>query len=205
MLINAKIAEPAPILASARQAWDSQLSAADRPTGIAPTTSRRRDKKKTDEQQLEPFRLTPPPRPQQHLESKLQQQLVSFFRSSVSETDAILAAIPNGGPRKGIIGILVAEGMLSGWPDLIMLIRGGIAVGIEVKLAKAFGQQKTGLTGEQPKLFPKLRALGHRVYVVRTLEELWAIVDHYAVPHRFRPTSVRRLPPGSLPPTALLD
>ncbi len=131
--------------------------------------------------------------------------MVSFFRQAVSTSDALLVAVPNGGPRKGVIGILVAEGMLAGWPDLILVLRDGRTIWLEVKLDKAAGQEKTYLKPEQRDIHAQLRALNHPVYVIRSLEDLWAVVDHYGVRHRFRPAGLPRRPALSNEPLGLLQ
>ncbi len=191
---------------SARQAWDSlPPTTSNGPGGSAPPISKRptKPKKRLAQDNLK-FQLTAPAAPHRHLESNLQQAMVDFFRRAVSKRDALLVAVPNGGPRKGVIGILVAEGMLAGWPDLMLLLRDGRTVWLEVKIDDGPGQEKTYLKPRQREVHTEIRALNHPVYVIRSLADLWAVVDHYGVPHRIRPAGLPR--PAARPnePLALL-
>jgi hypothetical protein len=79
--------------------------------------------------------------------------------------------------------LLTAMGVLSGWPDLALVLPEGRVHWIEVKLADTREHGRTELSRDQREIHSRLVSYDHAVSVVRTGEEFWSIVDHYAVPH----------------------
>lgn len=96
--------------------------------------------------------------PTEHVE---QSQFVAWFRSAYP--GFLIFAIPNGEYRAMTVAKrLKAEGVLSGIPDLCVLMPGASAVFIEMK------RQKGGLLSEnQKKVIPKINKLGFVVLVCK--------------------------------------
>lgn len=96
--------------------------------------------------------------------------------------DMLIAHVPNGAHLAGDstarfkqMGALLGDGLKRGWPDLICVWRGGVAL-LEVK--RPGGR----LTGEQPALHAQLAAIGHAPEVVTSPGEAFAaLVDRGAV------------------------
>lgn len=100
----------------------------------------------------------------EHLE---QVEFVKWFNGVEKFRDLILFAIPNGGKR-GIktASKLKLEGVLSGTPDIQILLPNGKSVFIEMK------KQKGGkLSPEQIDFISKSQSLGHTVIVANGCNE----------------------------------
>lgn len=81
-----------------------------------------------------------------------------------------IAHVPNGAHLKGDAGPLLGDGMAPGFPDLIALWQGGMAL-IEVK------REKGGrLSPAQIKTHADLADIGHPVAVVRSALEAQAVL-----------------------------
>lgn len=118
---------------------------------------------------------------------KLQCVLVRQFGKVVNRADARLMMVPNGAwhtANDDTRRRLQAMGLIPGAPDLVLLVRGGRLVWIEVKLYRTIDHEFTDLDDTQRDFHAELRALGFVVEVVRSLDELWAIVERERVPHR---------------------
>lgn len=117
--------------------------------------------------------------------------LVRRFRRYVMPWDAVLALVANGEYRPPeTLDLLDAMGLENGITDLVMVAAGGLTCWIEVKLAKTSEHPRSDLTPDQRELHDTWTYMGHILRVVRSLEELWAVVEEFNVPHRPWPRPV---------------
>jgi hypothetical protein len=124
-------------------------------------------------------------------ERRLQILLVRRFRRYVMPWDAVLAMVANGEYRPAeTLDLLDAMGLERGITDLVMVAARGLTCWIEVKLEKTLEHTRTDLTQTQRELHDTWAYMGHVMRVVRSLEELWAIVEEFAIPHRPWPRPV---------------
>lgn len=147
-----------------------------------------------------PRRTAGPARPRtvrqrqpQHEESDLQITIVEWFDRFVAPSgSAFLYAVPNGERRDALTGgILKAQGVRPGVADLVLLCREGLSVYVELKLPKrvthGVEREKTYLSPNQQAFRDKVKDLGFRYCVVRSLEEFVFLMDELGLPVRARP------------------
>ncbi len=111
-----------------------------------------------------------------HIESRLQQACVKWFRIQHRNYGSLLFAVPNGGARSGAeASILIGEGVVSGVSDLILLVgrKGFNALCIEMKRP---GGKQTEL---QKAWQAEAEAGGSKYQVVDTLEGFIELVNWY--------------------------
>ncbi len=120
--------------------------------------------------------------------------MVLYFATTVPAGSALLFAVPNGEYRDGKTARMLSgpakedllpddaylvpagQGVLSGAPDLILLTRPGVTTLIEVKVPKE-GEKKAGVLSHVQKIFHAAAAiLGHKIYVVRSVDEFDALL-----------------------------
>jgi hypothetical protein len=104
-------------------------------------------------------------------ETSLQAECVRYMRNDLRVVYGTFFSIPNEGKR-GVINAsrMLAQGLLSGIPDLCWLID-GTAVFFELK-------SKKGTTTPKQKLIHKnLIELGYEVHVIKTFDEFRNIVS----------------------------
>ena len=110
-------------------------------------------------------------------EEQLHRAVVDLLR--IYENRGLLAFchMGNGGRRsKAEAGIFRALGVRAGVPDLLVWADGGRGFGVELKAG-------TGkLSPAQTFWHATLETLGHRVYVVRSLDEMEAVLRAEGVP-----------------------
>lgn len=101
-----------------------------------------------------------------HAESQIQRAIVAALRAR----GLVCFAIPNGGARRHIeAAIMKGEGVQAGVPDLCVPMPAARTVWLEVKA----GRNKP--TAAQDAMHARLRLLGHRVEVVRSVDEAMAV------------------------------
>lgn len=156
-------------------------------------------------------------------EDTLQHELVAFHASAVPQDEAILFAVPNGEKRDPITaarlsGISAAnrdlmpedqalrpagQGVLPGVSDLIVLLKGGRTLLVEVKIpvitvppswvklaagAVRTVLHKAGVLSKAQRRFREgASKLGHEYWVVRTLEDYADLLERFGVRLRCRP------------------
>lgn len=104
-------------------------------------------------------------------EDQLQASIVTALR--VRYRDAIVAALPNGGFRtKAEAGILKRTGTLAGMPDLVVALPDGRTCWLEVKTDAG------RVSPAQAEMHYRLTSLGHSVFLVRSIEDATAAVNH---------------------------
>jgi hypothetical protein len=94
------------------------------------------------------------------------------------------SAIDHGAGKlsKRAAGMMKARGVHRGLPDFIVLTNGWHVLGIELKAGK--GQ----LSDAQQLVAREWQMLGHGYYVVRSLEDVQRLLEHWGVPLRRRMT-----------------
>lgn len=115
-----------------------------------------------------------------HLESKMQQNCVLWFRMQYPELAPLLFAVPNGGKRTIIEAqILKREGVMSGVADLILLVprHGYASLCIEMKTKD--GKQSSA----QKEWQKKAETHGNKYLVVRSVDEFVFVVRAYLNNH----------------------
>lgn len=101
-----------------------------------------------------------------HAESQIQRAIVAALRAH----GLTVFAIPNGGARSHIeAAIMKGEGVQAGVPDLCVPLPSGKTTWLEVKA----GRNKP--TALQDAMHARLRMLGHRVEVVRSVDDALAV------------------------------
>jgi hypothetical protein len=111
--------------------------------------------------------------------------MVRRFRRHVMPWHAILVLIANGEYRpESTLDLLEAMGLEDGVMDLVMVISGGRTRWIEVKLDRTPEHGRTDLFQAQIEMHGLFGYLDHKVDQVRSLQELWAIVEEEGIPHR---------------------
>lgn len=104
-----------------------------------------------------------------------QTQLVARVRSFYP--DVIIAAVPNGGSRHIREAVnLKAEGVLKGFPDLIVAEPRGRYHGLYVEMKREGGRSPDP---EQKKMLRRLRARGYRTIVGYGVDHAWPLVEAY--------------------------
>lgn len=115
-------------------------------------------------------------------ESELQQACVYWFRSQYPK--AIIASFPNGQKRTVEVSKAgkfyvpsanrqLAEGMLPGMPDIIILFEKRLPLFIEMK------SEKGVLSDNQKRVQPKLVSLGFTVVICYSFDEFKETVEKY--------------------------
>src|SRR3954454_7983826 len=104
-------------------------------------------------------------------EEQLHRAVVDLLRIYENRDLLAFCHVGNGGRRsKAEAGIFRALGVRAGVPDLLVWLPGGSGFGVELKAAAG------KLSPAQTFWHATLKALGHRVYVVRSLEEMEAVL-----------------------------
>jgi len=111
-----------------------------------------------------------------HLESRLQQGCVKWFRLQYPHLSKLLIAIPNGGARnKKEAAIMKGEGVVPGVADLLLLVprNGHGCLGIEMKTGT--GRQ----TASQKEWESAFAAGGNEYVLCRNADEFVTAVRRY--------------------------
>lgn len=103
-------------------------------------------------------------------EHMIQSYCVKWFRYKYPSL--LILAIPNGGARDGRTGaMLKQEGVCAGAADLLILLKDGQYVFVEMKTSK-------GVQSDRQKLFEwKVGTLGGRYYVCRSTDDFIRTID----------------------------
>lgn len=107
------------------------------------------------------------------------QQAVAKFLDNVLLPEVMWTAIGHGGGGATRGAILKGMGLKPGWPDIIVATRLlPDVLGIELKAKDGV------LSKEQKKVHEGLRAIGWRMTVCRSIEEVAKALDVYGIPCR---------------------
>lgn len=91
--------------------------------------------------------------------------------------DVVLAAVPNGGLRDKRVAIrLKAEGVLRGFPDLVLMEPRSVFHGAVIEMKRDEGSI---LSKDQVKVLKSLRRNGYHVIVGHGVEDAWPQVEEY--------------------------
>ena len=113
-----------------------------------------------------------------HIESKIQQACVRWFRLQYPSIARLLFAVPNGGARKGLEAkIMKGEGVTAGVSDLILLVSNGeySSLCIEMKTPSKTSKQ----TDHQKQWQNLTEAHGNKYVVCHSVEEFRDAVNDY--------------------------
>jgi len=104
------------------------------------------------------------------------EQAVFVGRMRNFHPDVLVAAVPNGGLRdKRVAAKLKAEGVLPGFPDLVVMEPRGEYHGAVVEMKSLTGRVST----DQARVLGRLRRKGYHVVVARGADEAFAEVERY--------------------------
>lgn len=91
--------------------------------------------------------------------------------------DALLAAVPNGGARDPRVGAtLKAEGVLSGFPDLILMEPRGKYHGAVIEMKRTKGGR---VSAKQTRVLLGLASRGYRIIIGRGAPDAFEKVEEY--------------------------
>ena len=120
-----------------------------------------------------------------HPEDDLQQSVVEFLTVALP-SDAVFAAVPNGGRRNAREAArMKAAGVRAGMPDLLVF-HGGRVTGIELKAPKTATQRAGVVTEVQRDTMEALRTAGIPCWVCHSLDEVEDALRANGVPLRGR-------------------
>jgi hypothetical protein len=110
-------------------------------------------------------------------EEQLQRSVIDLLRLYEARGLLLVCHVGNGGRRtRAEAGVMKAMGVRAGVSDLLIWADGGRCFGVELKA----GSGK--LSPAQTFWHATVTALGHRVYVVRSLDEMEAVLRAEGVP-----------------------
>lgn len=113
-----------------------------------------------------------------HIESKIQQDCVRWFRLQYARIATLLFAVPNGGWRGKVeASIMKAEGVTAGVSDLLLLCPNGVYHGLCIEM-------KTGMKGskQSPNQIAWMQAVtgvGYKYVVCRSFDEFKDAIINY--------------------------
>jgi VRR-NUC domain. len=111
-----------------------------------------------------------------HLESRLQQNCVRWFRTQYPKLSLLLFAIPNGGARSKIeAGIMKGEGVVAGVADLFLSAANVRYHGFYIEMKIGKGKQ----TDKQEAFQLRVEKAGYRYEVCRNFEQFIDIINDY--------------------------
>lgn len=111
-----------------------------------------------------------------HIESKIQQQCVAWFRLQYPQYASLLFAVPNGGWRfKREAAIMKSEGVLPGVADMLLLKANSTHHGLCIEFKTLKGRQQ-----ETQKAFQQnVEASGYRYALARSLDDFISLINGY--------------------------
>lgn len=121
--------------------------------------------------------------------------MIDFYRRCVKPGSCVVFAVPNGGRRDGLEAArLIAEGVVPGVSDLVILLPQGRSHYAEVKTAEdKLRKIKAGTQSAPQAAFQAAaEALGHTYSIVRSLEDWYDLLVSLGVPCLVRPIGVLR-------------
>lgn len=106
-------------------------------------------------------------------EDHLQAACVAWFNKTYPHLRGCLFAVPNGGLRDKVTQArLINSGLMPGVPDLILIV-GGVACGIEMKLPKGVQSPM------QKKIQDIWGKVGNQYFIARSEEEFCEVVKNF--------------------------
>lgn len=111
-----------------------------------------------------------------HIESKIQQAAVLWYRLQFPHLATLLFAVPNGG-RRNIreAAIMKGEGVTAGVADLLLLVPNGEYHGLAIEMKTDTGRQNVN----QKQWQKKVESQGYKYIVCRSFDEFRSEVCRY--------------------------
>lgn len=111
-----------------------------------------------------------------HVESKIQQDCVKWFRLQYPKLALLLFSVPNGGARRRIEGaILKAEGVTAGVSDLLLLYPAKHFHGLAIEM-----KTKNGVQRESQKTWQSaVENAGYKYIICRSFDDFKTQIDSY--------------------------
>ena len=104
------------------------------------------------------------------------QVAVADFLSWALPDNILYTHLPMGGKRdKATAGKLKAMGVTPGWPDFEIIIPDGATIRIEMKTDKGV------LSKPQEAFHERAKALGHPIYIARSVARVQEILEHHGI------------------------
>ncbi|MCR9254753.1 MAG: VRR-NUC domain-containing protein [Alphaproteobacteria bacterium] len=113
-------------------------------------------------------------------EDDIQKDIVEKLAILLPPEVIVTAVNPKGYRGKAAAGLAKALGQLAGIPDLTILLPDGRSVWIEVKAPEKYA------TPHQRALHERMRAIGHKVEVCRSIDDVVKTLEGWGVPMRGR-------------------
>lgn len=111
-----------------------------------------------------------------HIESKIQQACVRWFRLQYPELMNLIFAVPNGGLRGRVeASIMKAEGMTAGVSDLILMYPSKEYHGLCIEMKTEKGRQQPS----QKKFQQSVEKVGYKYIICRSLEQFIREISIY--------------------------
>lgn len=113
-----------------------------------------------------------------HIESRIQQECVRWFRLQYAGMWNLLFAVPNGGARSKVeASIMKAEGVTAGVSDLILLCPNGAYHGLCIEMKT--GEKKSRQTENQIEWMRAVQNVGFKYVVCRSFESFKKEITDY--------------------------
>lgn len=114
-----------------------------------------------------------------HVESRIQQECVKWFRLQYAQIWDLLFAVPNGGKRNGLeASIMKAEGVTAGVSDLILLMPNGIYHGLCIEMKTGY-KRTSKQTDRQIEWMRQVQNVGYKYVVCRSFDDFKEAITSY--------------------------
>lgn len=113
-----------------------------------------------------------------HIESRIQQACVKWFRLQYAGLATLLFAVPNGGARsKAEASIMKAEGVTAGVADLLLLFPNGDYHGLCIEMKT--GEKSSKQSPLQIEWMQKVRDVGYKYIVCHSFDDFAQAITEY--------------------------
>lgn len=113
-----------------------------------------------------------------HVESRIQQECVRWFRLQYAQMRQLLFAVPNGGARSKVeASIMKAEGVTAGVSDLLLLCPNGAYHGLCIEMKT--GEKSSKQTPLQVEWMLTVRNVGYKYVVCRSFDDFKDAITDY--------------------------
>lgn len=111
-----------------------------------------------------------------HIESRIQENCVRWFRLQYPQLAKNLIAIPNGGWRGKIeAGIMKAEGVMPGAADLFLFVPNSQYHGMGIEMKTPTGRQQE----TQKQWQAAIEAQGYKYHLCRGFDDFMEVIQNY--------------------------
>ena len=113
-----------------------------------------------------------------HIESRIQQECVRWFRLQHPNLYWYFFAVPNGGWRSGLEAkIMKGEGVVSGVSDLLFLFPNGVYHGLCIEMKS--GEKGSKQSDNQIEFQKAMRAVGYKYVVCNSFDSFKQEIEIY--------------------------